>query len=61
MKLNEEVIGEKVIDVGYIAHRAVLITFDSGKVLEIIQPQQAGGLEVYIQGEEVTADDKENE
>jgi len=59
MSLEELIYGEKVIDVSYLAHRAVLITFDSGKVLEIIQPQQAGGLEVYIQGEEVTADDKE--
>jgi hypothetical protein len=61
MKLKELIYGEKIIDVRYLAHRVVIIAFDSGKILEIIQPQQAGGLEVYVHDEEVIADDGEND
>lgn len=59
MKLYELVVGKTVVDVQYLEHAVVQFNFDDGTVLEIIQTQQAGALNVGYDGEEVKSDDYE--
>jgi hypothetical protein len=58
MKANV-VVGKTVASILYRAYELVSITFTDGTILDIHQTSQAGDLDLYVNLDEITADNHE--